>query len=132
MTTSSTLNSIQKAKQALEQKNNQESTLKTSTEIEKMIKKSIIQKAAEALANLNMQQTSPSTTVQPSQAYNNLKNLGEEIKTERMAQGLTQRDLAIKARMSQGSVTRAEKHGWVSIHCIIRLANALGKNLTIK
>src|ERR1035437_5485987 len=41
--------------------------------------------------------------------------LQEAIKAERKAQGLTQRQLARKSGMSQGTITRAECHGWVSI-----------------
>ena len=59
-------------------------------------------------------------------------NLKQIVKQERKRLGWTQRELARKADMSQGSITRAEKHGWVSYYAWIKIAHALGKQLTIK
>lgn len=53
------------------------------------------------------------------------------IKTERGMQGLTQRQLASKANMSQGTITRAERHGDISFTCLLRIADALGKEITL-
>lgn len=61
----------------------------------------------------------------------NMEKIQTSMRTERLTQALTQRELAIKANMSQGSITRAERHGWVSINCILKIANALGKELIL-
>lgn len=53
------------------------------------------------------------------------------LKAERQAQCLTQRELARRSGMSQGTVTRAENSGWVSYTCLLRLAQALGKQITL-
>ena len=81
--------------------------------------------AAAALANNKTQSSSW-------RAQDDVDNLKQIVKQERKAQALTQRQLAIMANMSQGSITRAEKYGWVSYHAWIKIAHALGKQLTIK
>ena len=61
----------------------------------------------------------------------NLTKLMNEIKTERMKQGLTQRQLASMASMSQGSVTRIERHGYMSVWALLKITNALGKEIIL-
>ena len=61
----------------------------------------------------------------------NRNDLMTDIKSERAAQGLTQRELAKKAGMSQASITRAERNLWISNTTIIKIATALGKQLRI-
>jgi DNA-binding XRE family transcriptional regulator len=61
----------------------------------------------------------------------NMKRIQASLKVERIAQNMTQRDLAVKADMSQGSITRAEKNGWISITTLLRIANALGKEIIL-
>jgi len=77
-------------------------------------------------------QPTPAPPISSWSQWTEAKNLGQLIRKERKAQALTQRNLAYKAGMSQASVTRAEKHGWVSISAWIKLAHALNKQLTIK
>jgi DNA-binding XRE family transcriptional regulator len=60
-----------------------------------------------------------------------MQKVQAQIKAERIAQGLTQRQLAYKADMSQGTITRAEKHGWISITCLLKIATALGKEIKL-
>lgn len=55
-----------------------------------------------------------------------LDAIKREIKNERVKQKLTQRDLAAKCGMSQGTITRAERHGWISINCLLRISASLG------
>lgn len=63
---------------------------------------------------------------------NNAENLRAEIKKERLAQGMTQRELATKSGMSQGTITRAERHLYISMWCLMRIVAALGKSITLK
>jgi DNA-binding XRE family transcriptional regulator len=63
---------------------------------------------------------------------NNLMQLLQKaIIAERKSQGLTQRQLAYKAGISQGTITRAEQHGYVSIWMMLRIIDALGKTIQI-
>lgn len=59
-------------------------------------------------------------------------HLMSDIKMHRKMQGLSQRALANKAGMSQGTITRAENNLWCSLRTIMRIAEALGKTLSIK
>lgn len=61
----------------------------------------------------------------------NRQDIMDDIKNERFNQGLTQRELAKKAGMSQASITRAERNLWVSLNTIIRITVALGKEIRI-
>lgn len=63
--------------------------------------------------------------------HGNMQKLQARVKELRTAKGWTQRDLAKKSGMSQGTITRAERHGWVSLWCLIRLSVALGAELQI-
>lgn len=71
------------------------------------------------------------TTTIGEQIFTNMKVLQATIKQERKSQKLTQRQLATMAGMSQGSITRAENNGWISLDCLLRISNALGKALII-
>ena len=61
----------------------------------------------------------------------NMTQIQTDMKLERNRLGWTQRDLAKKAKVSQGTITRAERHGWVSIWTMLRIINALGKKLKL-
>lgn len=97
--------------------------------------------AANALRNKANQTPSPSNTAQPSYSPNlGYSNSGKNplmqefqtaIKLKRKAQGLTQRALAKKINLSQGTITRAERHGWVSIWTMLRIIDGLGGKITI-
>ena len=51
------------------------------------------------------------------------------VKTKRKRQGLTQRELATRAAISQTTVSRAEQgYGEISLETAISLINALGQN----
>ncbi|MFH0767708.1 MAG: helix-turn-helix transcriptional regulator [Bacillota bacterium] len=93
--------------------------------------------AAAALEEKNQMSTGvnapPVNSTQNKQSIykNNMDEIQASIKKERNQQGLTQRQLAKKAGMSQGTITRAECHGWVSIWTMLRIINALGKKLIL-
>ena len=70
------------------------------------------------------------TTTSP--ATQNMEKIKAQIKAERIALGWSQRDLADKAGMSQGTITRAEKYGWISIWALLRITNALGKEIALQ
>ena len=53
------------------------------------------------------------------------------IKSERISQGLTQRQLAYKCNTSQATIARAEKHGWISFWTLIKIANGLNKEISL-
>ena len=57
--------------------------------------------------------------------------LAEEIMKERKAQNLSQRALARKANISQGTITRAETRLQVSLGTLERIVEALGKKLSL-
>jgi len=59
------------------------------------------------------------------------EKLQESIRNERLSQNLTQRKLAHMASMSQSSITRAEKHGWISLWALLKIASALNKQITL-
>ena len=61
----------------------------------------------------------------------NVDDLMSAIKTRRIALGWSQRELAIRSGMSQGTITRAECHGDISFRTTIRITIALGKQLII-
>ena len=75
---------------------------------------------------LNQYRSASQTKIQ-----NTNNNIMADIKSERRGQGLTQRELAKLAGMSQASITRAERNLWVSYTTIVRIAIALGKELKI-
>lgn len=101
--------------------------------------------AAQALRektnNQNNPQTIPVNTanIYPNYPYPNqsvpqqgiMKILQTAIISERKAQKLTQRQLAKMAHMSQGTITRAEVHGWVSLNTMFRIVEALGQTIQV-
>ena len=93
-----------------------------------------------ALASLMSQVTAPSPVqnnagvVFPSNGNatrNAMTQLCADLKTERNNQGLTQRQIAAKANLSQGTITRAERHGQISIWALLRIVDALGKKIQL-
>lgn len=62
----------------------------------------------------------------------NKQELQKYIRDERRAQGLTQRQLARKCGMSQGTITRAERNGWISFWCLMKIAGGLGRKVMIQ
>lgn len=105
--------------------------------------------AAQALRDKTNQQNNPQNFATPGYAANVAANnaanvyqppinrnatmaiFQDAIKAKRKAKTMTQRELARKAGMSQGTVTRAEVHGWVSIWTMLRLLDALDAKITI-
>lgn len=61
----------------------------------------------------------------------NINDIAAFIKAERNRLGWSQRDLARKANYSQGTITRLESRMWVSLTCLVQVANALGKKITL-
>lgn len=96
-----------------------------------------VQASANAVMNAAAANVTPNTSV-PLPWWNdqhparlNMKQIQNSLRQERVNQHLTQRELAVKASMSQGSVARAEKNGWISITTLLRIANALGKEIIL-
>ena len=82
-----------------------------------------LQEALKAIAQQNQPPKDQITIIK--------EKLQESIKNERLAQNLTQRKLAHMANMSQATITRAERHGWISFWALIKIANALGKEISL-
>ena len=61
----------------------------------------------------------------------NVQAMGKQLQAARLAKKWTQRQLAQATGISQGTVTRMEKHGWVSLHMMFRMAHSLGKQITL-
>lgn len=61
----------------------------------------------------------------------NINDIAAFIREERHRLGWSQRDLAKKANCSQGTITRAENHMWISLRCLVDIALAFNKKLTI-
>ena len=61
----------------------------------------------------------------------NKEELQKTIKSERLGQGMTQRDLATKCGLSQGTITRAERNGYISFSCLMQIASGLGRKVII-
>jgi transcriptional regulator with XRE-family HTH domain len=53
------------------------------------------------------------------------QRLGERIRVLRLAQSLTQQDLALRAGCSLSSVRRLEAHGQAQLELLVRVAQAL-------
>ena len=70
-----------------------------------------LQEALKAIAQQNQPPKDQITIIK--------EKLQESIKNERLAQNLTQRKLAHMANMSQASITRAERRGWISLWALI-------------
>lgn len=95
--------------------------------------------AAQALKNKpTVHSSPPSGNTQPTQTYGFqpvkntiMQEFQTAIKLKRKAQGLTQRALARKINLSQGTITRAEVHGYVSIWTMFRIIDGLGGKITI-
>ena len=87
-----------------------------------------------AQSSKNQQNISQGYTphTQPPAPPNSKTKLQELIRQERKNQKLSQRGLAQRAGCSQGTITRAERHLWISLHCLINIVKALGKELTFK
>ena len=52
--------------------------------------------------------------------------LGERLRTQRLAQALSQRDLAQMAGLSLGALRKMERNGQSSLETLIRVVHALG------
>lgn len=94
--------------------------------------------AAQALQKVSQNTTQAPPMAAPQQntySYSptrtNMNELQEQIRTKRKALGWSQRELAARCNMSQGTITRAERHGWISLTCLIRIALALNEKLII-
>lgn len=86
--------------------------------------------AAEALKS----KSKPIPVQQAQQKLNpitNMQKIQDSIKAERINQQLTQRELASKSGRSQGTITRIERHGWTSIWTLLKVVEALGKELIL-
>lgn len=117
-TTTIMSNNLQEAMQALSRKQPTEAPPK----------KGQLMAAIQAFAEQNQQATQ---SMQRDLATINKDKLQASIKSERLAQGLTQRQLAVKCNMSQGTITRAERNGWISFSCLLRIAQGLGKEISL-
>ena len=91
-------------------------------------KKGQLLAAIQAIADQNQQSVQ---STQRDQMIVNKEKLQTAIKSERLAQGLTQRQLAAKCGLSQGTITRAERNSWISFSCLLRIAQGLGKEISL-
>lgn len=55
-----------------------------------------------------------------------LETLGQRVRTQRLAQGLPQRELAQMAGLSLGALRKLESSGHCSLETLVRAAQALG------
>lgn len=55
-----------------------------------------------------------------------LRELGERLRTQRLAQSLTQKDLAAMAGLALGTVKTLERSGSCSLETLIRVVQVLG------
>ena len=61
----------------------------------------------------------------------NMEKIQKQIKEKRLTLGMTQKELAKKSGFSQGTITRAENNGWISIGCLLAIANGLGEEIAL-
>ncbi len=54
------------------------------------------------------------------------QELGQRLKAQRLAQGMLQADLAVRAGVSHGTVKSIEKSGQSTLQSMVRIAQALG------
>jgi DNA-binding XRE family transcriptional regulator len=80
----------------------------------------------EKLSEINGNTPDPSQTNSIPTGPDNWEIIQNELKALRKKSGLSQRALASKVRCSQGTITRAENHSWISLGTLIRIAEALG------
>ena len=52
--------------------------------------------------------------------------LGSRLKAERLAQGMLQADLAVRAGVSRGTVKTFENTGQCTVHSLVRMVRSLG------
>ena len=52
--------------------------------------------------------------------------LGSRLKAERLAQGMLQADLAVRAGVSRGTVKTFENSGQCGVHALVRMVQSLG------
>ena len=52
--------------------------------------------------------------------------LGDRLKAERLAQGMLQADLAVRAGVSRGTVKTFENTGQCTVHSLVRMVRSLG------
>ncbi|MFE8645904.1 helix-turn-helix domain-containing protein [Sphingomonas sp. NCPPB 2930] len=55
-----------------------------------------------------------------------LQTLGERLRIQRLAQGLSQQELAARAGLSLGAVRQLERSGQSSLETLVRVVQALG------
>ena len=113
---------LQRAKTAFENKKLDE---KLKKDLEENLKKETF------IPNNNPSIYIPIQNLNPSPSQKILTKLQQEIKQERLNQNLTQRQLAYNAGLSQATITRAERHGWVSLFTMLKIISTLKKSLTI-
>jgi len=65
-------------------------------------------------------------TLQLSTSAEILQELGVRLREQRLAQSLTQRELAQMAGLSLGAVRKLESNGQCSLETLVRVAQALG------
>ena len=61
----------------------------------------------------------------------NKQKLLAMIKSERISQNLTQKQLADKCDLSQSTISKSEKSGWISFSCLLKIATGLGREIII-
>ena len=94
-------------------------------------KKGNIAAARAALAQAANRQIQTIVQARRARIEVNKRELQTQIRNQRIAQGLTQRQLAVRCGMSQGTITRVERNCWVSLACLLRIAEGLNCKVTI-
>lgn len=64
-------------------------------------------------------------------ARDNMDKVKAQIKSKRKALKWSQETLGKKTGLSQGTITRAERHGWISLYALLKISAALGEEMSI-
>lgn len=110
-------------------KKNNLATLMAATKDETKPEEASLDELANGLNQMTGQIVSPGSTPAPTNTTNTPNNweiLQSELRSLRHQSGMTQRQLAHKVGCSQGTITRAENNGWISLGTLIRIAKGLG------
>ena len=110
-------------------KKNNLATLMAATKDETKPEEASLDELANGLNQMTGQIVGPGSTPAPTNTTNTPDNweiLQSELRSLRHQSGMTQRQLAHKVGCSQGTITRAENNGWISLGTLIRIAEGLG------
>jgi len=97
---------------------------------------SLKEKSNQPIEPINLSQPTQRNYTGPNQQIDeplltNIEKIQMQIKNKRIALGYSQRELASKIRMSQGTITRAERNGYISLSALLRIAGGLGEEIAL-